>query len=184
MFALVVLLHARRSARIYLLLRQPPDSPPPARVWKGLIAQRLLWKPVAWSLRGPPAGGWPASRTCPFHIPHLLHHQLKPGDKQMLRDRSRAAESPAGTTLDGRLLLKKNFQGLLEVRVESCWCRERGALLRRSAGMQGELADCGTTASPLCSSGSEGVSVKVQSSGYPWITPSICPLKCFLTEQR
>lgn len=45
--------------------------------------------------------------------------------------------------------------------------------------MQGELADCGTTASPLCSSGSEGVSVKVQSSCDPWIRPSICPPQMF-----
>lgn len=55
MLALVLLLHARRSAWIYLLLHQAPDASPPAGVWGGLSAaeedcrlepEGTCWRPV------------------------------------------------------------------------------------------------------------------------------------------
>lgn len=59
--------------------------------------------------------------------------------------------------------VKKNVKGLLEVRVESCWCR--GPPLRTSAGMQDKRIDYQTTPWPFCSSGIKGMSVKVQVQG-------------------
>lgn len=68
MSALVVLLHARKTACTYLLLI-PPQPHVGEDYHRGAGGDLLE------------AG----SRTCPFHIPHLLHHRVKPGDKKSVQ---------------------------------------------------------------------------------------------------